>query len=129
MLIDGAIVLVGGFIFGYETLVYAIIALLLISIVSDKILLGINKNKTFYVISNKEKEIRDFLFDNFNLKVKILKTRGAFTLVRKEMIVFSIQNREYYSINESIKHIDKDAFIIITNAREVVKGLHYKKFI
>ena len=46
--IDGSIVLLGCIIFGIESMVYSIIALLFISTISNKTMLGIHNNKIFY---------------------------------------------------------------------------------
>ena len=47
LMTDGAIVLIGAFVFGWTKFMYAIIVLYIISILTDKVLIGISNSKHF----------------------------------------------------------------------------------
>ena len=46
---DGLIVLASGFFLGIKTMMYSIVILYIISIISDRVVLGISNNKTFLI--------------------------------------------------------------------------------
>ena len=50
IIIDGSIILSGVFIFGASTIMYSLIALYIISILTDKVVIGISRNKAFYIV-------------------------------------------------------------------------------
>lgn len=116
--IDGCIVLLGGFIFGIEKMLYSIIALILISIISNKTMLDINKNKVFYIQSKKTKEIKKYLTKDLMYDVTIFESTGGFSNQKKDLILCSIKTSDYYKVSTGLKLIDKDAFITITENYE-----------
>ena len=116
--IDGSIVLLGGFIFGIEKMLYSIIALILISIISNKTMLDINKNKVFYIQSKKTKEIKKYLTKDLMYDVTIFESTGGFSNQKKDLILCSIKTSDYYKVSTGLKLIDKDAFITITENYE-----------
>ena len=59
--IDGSIVLLGGIVFGIDSMIYSIISLLIISVLSNKTMLELNKNKIFYILTKKSSEIQEYL--------------------------------------------------------------------
>lgn len=77
--IDGAIVLLGGFVFGVENMIYSIIALLFISNLSNKTLLNINQNKVFYIHTTKQKEIINYLTKYLLYDITLFPVTGGFS--------------------------------------------------
>ena len=63
LIVNGSIILLGKLVFGWDIVLYAILVSYLISIFTDKVLLGISKSKAFYIVVDKEKDdmVRDFL--------------------------------------------------------------------
>ena len=61
ILCDGTIVLLSGIIFGPTKLMYSIIILYLISYMSDRVILGISDSKAFYIITDEEKRIKEYI--------------------------------------------------------------------
>ncbi len=57
LIVNGCIILLGKLVFGWDIVLYAILVSYLISVFTDKILLGISKSKAFYIVVNKEKKM------------------------------------------------------------------------
>ncbi len=68
---DGLIVVAGVFSFGITKLLYAMIVLYIISLISDKVLLGISNSKAFYIIAEKDEEIKEYIMTTLNHGVTI----------------------------------------------------------
>ena len=118
------IIIIGGsgFFFGWINVLYAVIAIYIITTMTDKVLLGISDNKAFFIITSKEEEIKDFIIDNLDHSVTILKSQGGFTNKTKNVLMVVIPTKEYFILKESIHEIDNDAFFVVTDSYQVSGG-------
>lgn len=122
LIIDGMIVLSGAFVFGWTKFMYAIIVLYIISILTDKVLLGISNSKAFYIITTKEKEISKFVIDELGHSITMFDAKGGFTNKKNVVLFTVIPTKEYYKFKEGIHMIDKDAFFTVVDSYEVLGG-------
>lgn len=113
------IVLTGSIFLGLTNALYAIIFLYINSIVMDKVLLGISNNKAFYIITDSEKEVKEYIIDMLKHTVTTFEVKGGFLEGKRRVILTVIPSREYYKVTEGIKKIDKDAFFVVTDAYQV----------
>ena len=119
---DGLIVLAGGFFFGITKLMYAIIVVYIIGIMTDKVLLGISNSKAFYIITNEDEKIRDYLINELHHGVTIFSVKGGYTHKKDEVILCVVPTNESYRVKEGIREIDEQAFFVICDAYEVFGG-------
>lgn len=119
---DGLIILLSGFVFGIIKLVYSLLSLYIISIMSDKVIIGISQSKAFYVITDHETDVKKFVLQHLSHGVTVFDVRGGFTGNNQKMIMFIIPTKEYYLAKESITKIDPRAFFVVTDAYEVSGG-------
>lgn len=122
ILVDGLIVILGGLAFGIEKMAYSIIVLLLISIYSNKALIGINSNKAFYIYTRKPKEVKEYLIKTIKNDVTILKGNGGYTNRKVKILLSVMSSNEYYSARSGILAIDPNAFLIINNSYESINS-------
>lgn len=119
---DGLIVLSGVFVFGVNKLMYALITVYIIGFLTDKVLLGISDSKAFYIITEHENEIRDYILNSLNHGVTIFDARGGFTKEKQKVLLCVVPTKEYFKLKEGIHEIDKEAFFVVTDAYEVYGG-------
>lgn len=119
---DGLIILLSGFVFGFTKLIYSLISLYLISLMSDKVVIGISQSKAFYVITDHETAVKKFILQHLSHGVTVFDVRGGFTGNNQKMIMFIIPTKEYFFAKEGIKEIDPRAFFVVTDAYEVSGG-------
>ena len=117
--INITIVIVGAYFFGITNALYAIIFLYINSIVLDKVLLGISNNKAFYIITEEEKKVKEYIIKTLNHNVTTFEVKGGFLDKNRKVILTVIPSREYYRVTEVIKEIDKDAFFVVTDSYTV----------
>lgn len=122
LLTDGLIILVSLFVFNFPTFIYSIISLYIISLMTDKVILGISQSKTFYIITDNETLVKKFIMNNLNHGVTVLNARGGYTGDNQKVIMCTIPTREYYVVKEGIREIDPQAFFLVTDAYEVFGG-------
>ena len=123
---DGIIVLIGGFFFGWTRVLYAMVVLYIISLMVDKVVLGISSKKALYITTDKYEEISDYIMISLNLGVTILETRGGYTNKKNHMIMSVIPTGDYFKVKEGIAEIDKNAVIVATDAYQA-EGTYGKK--
>ena len=116
---DGMVVLLGGFVFGIETMIYSLITLLIMSKVCNKVMIGTSYRKTCYIITSKEKEVKEFLLKNIKNDITILKGTGTKTKDQK-IFMTVINTYKYEYLKEKIKNIDAESFMVVTDAYETV---------
>ena len=119
---DGLIVVLGGFFFGATKLMYALIVIYIIGLMTDKVLLGISNSKAFYIITNEDEKIRDYLLNELHHGVTIFSVKGGYTHKKDEVILCVVPTREYYRVKEEIHEIDSEAFFVVCDAYEVSGG-------
>ena len=122
LLTDGLIVLGSSFAFGMTRLMYSIIILYIISFMSDRVILGISDSKAFYIITDKDDEVKEYILNSLNHGVTIFKAKGGFKKENRNVLMCVLPTKEYYRLRTGISEIDKDAFFVVTDAYEVFGG-------
>ena len=119
LVINLIIILIASLFFGTTNAMYAIILLYINNIVLDKVLLGISKNKAFYIITCEEKQIKKYVIESLKHSVTIFDVKGGFLEKKRKVLLVVIPSKEYYKLTEGIKLLDKEAFFVVTDAYEV----------
>ena len=113
---DGVIIVSSLFVFGWQKFIYSIINMYIISVMTDKVILGISSSKTFYIITEREDEVKKFILDYLSHGITVLEARGGYTNSKQKVIMCTIPTKEYFKAKEGIHAIDKEAFFIVTDA-------------
>ena len=119
LIMNGLIVLVGSYFFGANSALYAIVYLYISNIVTDKVLLGISNNKAFYIITDKEEQVNDYIMRILGHSVTVFDVKGAFLEQKRRVLLTVIPSREYYRVTEGIKEIDPNVFFLVTDSYQV----------
>lgn len=122
LITDGSIILCSAIFFGLNSMLYSILILYFISILSDRIVLGISSNKMFYIITNKEKDIKEYIINELHHGATIFKATGGYKRRKENVIMTIIPTTEYYNFTKGIHNIDKEAIFIATDSYEVFGG-------
>lgn len=118
--LDALIVLLGAYIFGIQAVLYAIIAIYLGAKVSDGILEGVKFAKLIYVISDHADEIAAQIMTEMNRGVTGLNGTGMYTGQARNVLMCVVSKKEIVRMKELIYRIDPAAFVILSDAREVL---------
>ncbi len=121
------IILLGGYIFGYTMVMYAIIIVSISTFMIDKVTLGISDSKMFMVQTSKVDEVKEFILQVVQSGVTEYVVRGGFSGSKKDMLMCVVPTEKYTYLKSAIKEIDHDAFIIVSDCYEVLGGTKRKK--
>lgn len=120
LFIDALIILYGAYIFGAEKALYAILSVYITTKVIDAILEGIHFSKAVIIISNKYEEIADNIFETLDRGVTCLNGKGMYTKVSKQVLLCVVSKKEIIKLKELVRIIDKNAFVIVSDVKEVL---------
>lgn len=120
MLIDGLIVLSAALVFDVEKGLYALIGLFVTTKTIDIIQLGFSQSKMVYIITNKQEEIRDAIYTEINRGVTKLPAVGGYTDAEKPILLVVVYQTEFSKLKHVIKAVDPSAFVIVSDAYEVL---------
>lgn len=121
-IVNSSIVILGGFIFDLEKVIYAVIYLAIDSYVTNKIVLGNSNSKAFYIVTDKEKQVSKYIMKVLNHGVTTIDAKSAKSGKEKNMILCVMPTSKYFILKEGIKEMDKNAFFLITDAYEMYGG-------
>lgn len=120
LIIDFCVIAAAAIAFNAEIALYALISLFITSRVIDLVQEGFNISKATFIISDNSDQIRKAIINQLNRGVTILEGRGGFTCHDKEILLSIINRTEISDVKRIVHEIDDDAFVIITEAHEVL---------
>lgn len=122
LIVNSLIIITAIFTFGLTKSMYAIIALYISTTITDRVILGISNNKSFYIITDKEEEVCEFIIQNLHHSVTIINAKGGYSNKNKKLLLCVIPTKEYFLVKEVVLEIDKNAFFLITDSYEAIGG-------
>lgn len=121
LIVNGIIVLIGKIVFSWDIVLYAILVSYLISVFTDKVLLGISKCKAFYIVTDKKNDelIRKFLLSIDGVGTTIIDAEGGYSNNEETLLLAVVPSRSYFIVKDGLKEIDKNLFFLVCDSYEV----------
>ena len=121
LIVNGIIVLIGKIVFSWDIVLYAILVSYLISVFTDKVLLGISKCKAFYIVTDKKNDelIRKFLLSIDGVGTTIIDAEGGYSNNEETLLLAVVPSRSYFIVKDGLKEIDKNMFFLVCDSYEV----------
>ena len=125
---DVIIVAISGLVFkNVNTALYALIAVLINGKALDYVLYGGDEAKMVYIITSKPNEIGKQIMNEIESGVTYLHGTGGWTGDEKKVIFCVVRRTQGPQVEELVKELDPQAFMIVTSANEIY-GEGYKSF-
>lgn len=119
-LVNGIIVIIGGYTYGWRILLYALIIIYIINLVTDKVMLSISMNKTCFIVTTEVEAVKEYILTNLSRGVTVFDAHGGYTDKEEKVIMAVIPTLEYFKAKEGILEIDENAFFTITDSYQVL---------
>ena len=104
-----------------ETALYSGLALFIIVKIADIVMEGFESSKAFFIISEKEEELRSAITSELDRGLTIINARGGYTNQNKDLFLVVLNNkRQENGLKKLVKRIDPKAFLIVTDVHEVL---------
>ena len=117
---DGLVVVLGAILLtNPENVLYALILIFVSAKLSDMVVYGFTKSKMCYIITEKAEEIAEFLITHSPRGVTMVQGEGMYSKRSKGVLLTCVKNNQVVALKNSIKMLDEDAFVIVSDANEV----------
>lgn len=128
MIADFIVVLLAGYAFGIEIMLYSVVGVIINSALVGIVINGLNSSKLCYINTSKVEEVCDFILDDLDRSANIIPSRGAYSKVEQRLIFTAINGREFMKLKSYVHSIDPKAFVVVASANEVI-GEKWRRFI
>lgn len=121
-IVDGLVIMAGGFAFGLESALFASITLYVTSVSINFVLLhmGTRYAKTALIVSEHHEEISKQILEQLGHGGTLLPGKGIYSKQDRPVLLTVIPNQKISRLNSIVKQADPDAFMIIEEAYEVL---------
>jgi len=96
------------------------LALFLSSKIIDLVLEGIDYARAAFIISTEHEQITEAIYDRMKRGVTVLEGHSPYTKEQRPVIMCVITKKETHNFKSMVHHIDKKAFVILTDVFEVL---------
>lgn len=103
-----------------ETALYAIISMFVCAKVLDSIIYGLDVGKLVMIVSDHCDAIAKAVTEEIKRGATLLPAKGAYSGQERQVLLCALRNHEFYKIKRTVDRVDPKAFIIVTNAGEVL---------
>lgn len=122
LIINSVILIFGAFVFGIDKTIYALTTIYIFSVITDRVILGVSQSKTFYIVTDKDDEVKEFIINRLGHSATIINARGGYSNKKNKIIMATIPTKEYFIVKEFVQELDKNSFFLITDTYEVSGG-------
>jgi len=123
LITDGFIVLIAGFVFGWEKALYALITLFIWGIATDQVLEGPSVVRTALIVTDRPKQVAGAVFDRLRLGITSWSAQGMYSERKHTVLFFVVSRPAVDALKSVVLEADSRAFIVISHGHNVVGGV------
>lgn len=121
LMADGVVIALNAVVYkNAESALYSIIAMYMGTRLMDVLLYGADKGKIIYIVTNSPEEICSEINHTVGRGVTKLSVVGAYTGESRTMLMCTVRVHEVSAVHNAIKRHDEKAFIVVTDAGEII---------
>ena len=120
LLVDTAVILGAGFVFGWKAALYAMIALYVSGLVAESTLEGGATVRTAIIVTGEAEAIAARVLEELERGVTILEGTGAYTGAGRPVLYCVISRAEVATLKSIVQEVDSRAFLVIGVAHEAL---------
>ncbi len=118
--VDGVVIFASGFVFDSVSAMYALISAFLMNVVVDLVLEGPNTARSYFIISEKYREIASAVMEELNRGVTALDAMGMYSGQEKRVLMCVINRSEAVRLRRIVAQADPAAFVFANKVHEVL---------
>ena len=122
MIIDGTIVVFAMMVYGdIGAGIYAVMAIAMSSIVTDKLTSGFNRAQMFYIFADENADkITEAILNDMNRGVTSISGTGKFSNSTREILLTVVKPGETPILKALVHRFDPNAFVVLVPANEII---------
>ena len=120
LMVDFLVTLLGAITFGINIGLYGLLSVIVNGVVIDKIIAGFKVKSEITIISNRNKEISQYILNDLERGCTFIKGVGGFTGKDTSLLYTVLDRSEFIKLKNHISSIDENAFITVGEVHEVM---------
>lgn len=120
LMVDFLVTLLGAITFGINIGLYGLLSVIVNGVVIDKIIAGFKVKSEITIISQRNKEISEYILNDLERGCTFIKGVGGFTGKDTSLLYTVLDRSEFIKLKNHISSIDKNAFITVGEVHEVM---------
>ena len=120
LMVDTAVILGAGFVFGWKAALYAMIALYVSGLVAETTLEGGGTVRTAMIVTNQPEAVSNRVLEELERGVTVLQGTGAYTGAERPVLYCVISRSEVAYLKAIVHEVDPHAFMVIGVAHEAL---------
>ena len=120
LIVDTAVILGAGFVFGWKAALYAMIALYVSGLVAESTLEGGGTVRTAMIVTGEPESIAARVLEELERGATILEGTGAYTGAGRPVLYCVITRAEVATLKSIVREVDPRAFMVIGVAHEAL---------
>ncbi len=120
LVMDVVVLGMAAFFFGLAPALYALIAAWVMARVIDAVESGFEAGSTAFIITGQPELVRDGIIRELDRGVTLLRGEGGYTGSERILIFTAINHRQTSRLQELVRQVDPDAFIVISPNHSVL---------
>ncbi len=119
--LDAAVILLAAFVYkNVESALYSVVAMYASSRIMDTVLYGADKGKLIHIVTEKPDDICSAINRRLHRGVTKLSATGGYTGENRTMLICTVRRHEAATVHDIIHEFDPRAFIIVSDAGEII---------
>lgn len=106
---------------------YSLVSIFVSAQVIDFVLDGASYDKLLFIITDKNEEMKHYIINDLGRGGTYVKSTGMYTGKDREMIFVVVSKRQISAVQDKIKSVDPNSFVVIVNAQDTF-GDGFKQF-
>lgn len=127
MAADIIVVVSAFFTYGIQTGILGAFGWFINGVVVNYFIDGFSVKYEVMIITDKPSDVKEYIFSKLERGVTVYKAQGGYTSKNKDIIVTTLERRQYFLLKKKLKEIDPNMFVIVRNVQEVI-GDGFAKF-
>lgn len=118
--VDIIVTIMCGITFGWEVGMYALLFVMLIGLIIDRVIEGFNVCKQVMIMSAKNEDIRRFIMEDLDRGCTIFNGKGGYSGEETYVLYSVLSRKEFIRLKHYLKEVDPKAFITVNEVHEVL---------
>jgi uncharacterized membrane-anchored protein YitT (DUF2179 family) len=120
---DGGVIILAGLVFGWESALYALLALFVWGLTTDYVLEGPSVVRTAFIVTDHPEVVTQTVFAQFGLGVTAWPAQGMFTEAQHTILFCTVNRPDVNALKSAVRRADSKAFVVIGHAHQSSGGV------
>jgi len=125
--VDVVIIIIAGFVFGWETSLLAFLALLIAGMSADFALEGASQMRTLMIITKDPEPLRYAIINELKRGVTMWQVKGGYSGEERSLLYLTVLRSRVYDVKFIINRIDPNAFMVVGVSQQTWGGYTLNK--